>query len=794
MEVTLRAIKDKLRRIQEKKNESELFPFLQQLFIKKTYNNVLITHGPNEYGKDLVFTEFDEKMQESRWFAAIVKNKNAEMQDFEGQGEIIRQVDLAFKYPFKNDKAEECTINTIIVIINGTVSNQAKEIMSKTLHPYMLSNVHIWSYQKLAEEIYNHSREEFLLEFSPKLSSFIIKQEKKIIKYSGSLELYHGLSVSDINEIYINVKTSLRKYQEKAKTYVDYEKNAQTIKQIEIDESLNILSSNKDVIIHGIATSGKSLLLKRIGYNSLRQAGEKPNYPFLIELGKITDFNILDLYELLQLDYIDSEGEELKIEDFNKIILLLDGLDEVNLDENKRRLIEQIIKFKNDFNHIEKHPALQLIITSRDINLIEDENLLPDFDKIELLPFDVGQAFKLVKKLIPGNKIKAERFINAIKEDQLSNSLTRTPMALTMMAILYRDNEVDLEELPANITELYNKFTDYYLNRWDISKGISLQYKYEETRQILGFIAIKMHESGSRSITYNNLLIFLSEIKEKYNYEDLKDINSFLEALKRRVGILNFYEDTQTFEFSHLTFQEYFASISFDDTSEDKLLDTFFDEWWNNILVFYCGHQPRRDVFIKKAINKLTPINIAQDFLFMNQLSRCTQASHLIESDVKVDVAKRIVFVFDQFYLKLKKIESTTGFGLMHNFSTIDFIIQFRDLLKKLLSSKHIQTDQFKDFSLELLKNEEVNLSDITLYSLAHFMSNHYRNPQYLEVFIERKDLNVRWFRIVYIDIELLHYSNKIEEKLWLRITQKQEKHKKYIKQQFAQLAYKHLK
>ena len=88
-----------------------------------------------------------------------------------------------------------------------------------------------------------------------------------------------------------------------------------------------------------------------------------------------------------------------------------------------------------------------------------------------MLPFDIGQAFKLVKKIIPDNKSKASQFVEAIRDQQLSNTLTRTPMALTLMAILYKEDAIDLKELPANITELYNKFSDYYLDRSDATKG-----------------------------------------------------------------------------------------------------------------------------------------------------------------------------------------------------------------------------------------------------------------------------------------------------------------------------------
>jgi HJR/Mrr/RecB family endonuclease len=49
------SVKEKLRYIQSNCKETELFEHLRQLFIARGFNHVLITHGINEYGKDLVF-------------------------------------------------------------------------------------------------------------------------------------------------------------------------------------------------------------------------------------------------------------------------------------------------------------------------------------------------------------------------------------------------------------------------------------------------------------------------------------------------------------------------------------------------------------------------------------------------------------------------------------------------------------------------------------------------------------------------------------------------------------------
>ena len=59
------------------------------------------------------------------------KNKNADMKAFEEGGEILRQVKLAFDYPYTNNKGEDIYINKVIVVVNGTISNQAKNVMQK---------------------------------------------------------------------------------------------------------------------------------------------------------------------------------------------------------------------------------------------------------------------------------------------------------------------------------------------------------------------------------------------------------------------------------------------------------------------------------------------------------------------------------------------------------------------------------------------------------------------------------------------------------------------------------------
>jgi len=784
------SIKSKLIQIQKNKKEDALFPYLQQLFISKGFKDVEITHGKDEFGKDLVFKSWDEKLSEEIWYAIVVKNKDAGTSVWESQGEIRRQIDQCFTHPFKDNKGKDRNIARVIVVVNGTVSTQAKETLSKSVPSFMLTNVFIWNYQKIVQEIFDNIKSAFLGTYQVEINSFRIHQDQFLRKINTPIDPVHGLSIDDVNEIYINAKTTYSKYIAQVKTYSNYEKSTSISKNEEIDDALSILNSNKNFIIHGIATSGKSLLLRRIGYHSIKKEAGKAIIPFFFELGKIDHPQSFDIKIEIIRQFKEITQAGFNETEFQKIVILLDGLDEVINDSNKFIVLTKI----RDFLDKETPNLYQIILSSRVINLIQETKVLGDFEIVELLPFDVGQAYKLVKKLIPNNSIKTQSFINAIKEDQLSHSLTRTPMALTLMAILYKDDQIDLDELPANITELYNKFSDYYLNRWDVSKGISLQYKYEEAKQILALIAKRLQQKGGRKISVSDLKLFLLQLKSEYGFEELNNIDEFINGLKKRSGLVLFDEDKSSFEFYHLSFQEFFASLSYDDSNEDELLQNYFNEWWHNLIIFYCGKSPKRDVFLKKIKDKVIPIDLQQHFIYMSLLSKCVQACYLAPKASKKIVVKRLIKGFDNFYKQLIDIEKHQKAGLLYNFSTLDFIIQLRDYFSKLLSSKHLPDDLLIQVWNEISSEDTDEFSDITMYSLSYFLAYKFRDAKYFENLMKRSDLQLRWSRIVYVDVNSLKLnSERIDEKVWRKIKRKQSNNKEAIRKQFRMLAFKNL-
>ncbi len=781
-------IRDRLIEIQKGKNEPDLFPVLKQLFITKRFNNVEITHSLNEYGKDLVFSKYDEDLNDNNWYSVVVKNKDAEMKDFEDQGEIIRQIQLSFKHPYTDSKGAEHYINKVIVIINGTITNNAKEILKKDIPAHLINNVSLWNYQRLEEEINNNIKDLFLSGETGSQEDFIISTYKKnqidrLMKLDNAQELFSGLSITQINDIFVNVRTANQKYENEKKRY---QNNTNPAIREEIDDSISIINSNKHTIVRGIPTSGKTLLLKRIGINALNNYKDIGVFWFRFRDIQIDSFN---LSEEVNIQFHELAGNnEFNHNYFNKYLFLFDALDEITDNEKRiaiiNKLQEQVSSFNNGY----------LIISGRNIELFKDISLFDpsNYETVDLLSFDIGQALKLVKKIIPDNKEKNNHFIEAIKKQQLSNSLTRTPMALTLMAIMYKDDAIDLKELPANITELYNKFSDYYLDKWDASKGITSQYKYEEYKHIVGFIAYYLHSNHIYEISSQDLKRYLETIKASHStFEELQDIDNYINGLRRRNTLLHYDSDRDVFFFSSGAFQEYFTSIYFDDSNEDELIGNLYQEWWQNVIVFYNGKNPKRPVFIEKALKSI-PIDSVSMFYHLQIMSKSLQAAHLISNSIAEKTITNMIYTFDRFYNSLITTANNNA-AIAYQWTTLDMILQCRNLFNDLFDSKHINPDIVSNNAVDILTDNNNQFSDVTKYCLSYYLAHKIGNASYFNMFLSTQGLNTRWDRIVYRDVEHLRIKNSLPDNVYNRIKRKQEHNKLYIDQQFREPAILHL-
>lgn len=786
-------VKEKLEFMQKACPETELFEDLKQLFLKKGFCDVSITHGINEFGKDLVFAMENPAFGEKKWYSAVVKNKNASVNDFNDGGEILKQINMSFNVPYKDVKGKDISISGVFVIVNGSISFQAREIMKPYIQNAIIEHVQIWDYQKLAEEIENYIKELFLDKLEPIIHVFSKSQVARLSDLSNTRNLLN-LNIKEIDDIFVNVETTYSRQQKQFNEYVSFETPTSTEAKIEsLDAANEVLKSSKNFVIHGIPTSGKSLLLRRIGLKAIEQKTGKPNAVFYFELNKIVNkdnaASSLDIIDCVKNQFSElTEGEVFNATEYNKVYLLFDGLDDIKTEIEKKEIISIIDKFKvsDAFGHV------QIVVTMRTTEIVDNEELLKDFEKSELLPFNIGQALKLVKKIIPGNNEKSKSFVDALKHSLLDSGLLRTPLALTLLAILYRDDEVDLNELPANITELYSKFVDTYLDRWDSSKGISQQYKYDQSKIVLGFIGLHLQENTSDEISTENLTTFLNGLKKDYNIEVLNNVDEFVFHLKNKNGVFNYNEYNDTFVFYNHYFQEYFVSICIQDSDEGQLKENFFSEWWENTIVFYCGKQPRRDTFILDIAKTIVPHELKDKYNYLQLLSKCIQANHSIPNKSRLKVINRMLKEFDEFY-NLFLAGGKEGKTFAASVTTMNLVLQFRDFFSKLFESKFICDEECLNLFESILVDDDINISEVTKYCIAYFVSFRRNNPAALEIFVSDESIDSIWSRVIFVDINFLHYKKKVNPETFKRVKRKMNKRKFEILNKLKGVSIEHL-
>jgi NACHT domain len=763
-------VRDKLEFIQKECPETELFEDLKQLFKNKGFQNVKITHGNKEFGKDLIFSIYDEAFGEEKWFGVIVKNKNATQNDFMQGHEIGTQIELALRVPYTTTKGVEKDISALFIVINGSVSANSTTTISAFVHKVVMPHIKIWDYQELANEIEQFSKESFLDNLEPTVNTYIQEQTKVLSDISNSSNVY-DLKLDDINEIFINVQTTYSKELKKINNYVSFDNKNNKFKEEDVEGSNEILNSNSNFIIHGIPTSGKTLFLRRIGIKALNTNSIKSNSVFLFDLQNFQD-ETLNIRNLVSSQYDKlTNGEVFELENYSKVILLFDSIDFIKSVEVRLQILTEI----EEFIKSKEFPNLQVIIATRNIEFINTNNLLSEFKETELLPFNFNQALKLVKKIIPNNDQKASNFLKALKNTLLDTTLQRTPLALTLMAILYRDDKVDLKELPANIFQLYDRFTDVYLDKWDDSKGISQLYKYEQTKNILAFIAFHLHKLGLNCINDKDLKLFLTELRTKYNYDELNNIDNFILHLKSKNGVFYYDNTNNVFLFFNHFFQEYFSSLCIEDNDDEVLIDNFFNGWWSNALVFYCGKKPKSFKLHKDIINKIIPTDSFQKLLYLSQHSKCLQASHDISIENRANIVKKLVFEFDNFYKLLVTEGQQNEKSLFNHLPFVNILSQSKTLFDSTFNSKHITTIEIIELFKEILSAEN-ELTNITIYNISYFLALHNDDAKAFELFEEKILDDIVWNRILFVDINFLKLKNEINEKMFLRIKRKMTK------------------
>lgn len=429
----------------------------------------------------------------------------------------------------------------------------------------------------------------------------------------------------------------------------------------------------------GKTTFLKSLALKCSGGEL--HSGLVPIFISLKDFGDNPKNHALLDYIIERLSYYEIESEEIKqLLKQGKMIVLLDGLDEVKEERNKYVLAE-ITKFSD------RYDKNRFVITCR---IAAQEYTLDKFTEVEVADFDEEQIDTFVKKWFQCSKKeekeeKAKKFRRNLDNQPRIKELATNPLLLTLLCLVFEDKG---EFVSRNRYDVYKEAIDTLLGKWDASRAIERKNVYKnlslgDKRNLLSYIALTTFEVGNYFLPKIDLVNLISNYirnfpDAKTNPEQLElDSELVLKSIEVQHGLL-VERARNIYSFSHLTFLEYFtarriATRPDPDTLKDalsKLVSHITDKRWRE--VFLLAVVPLRPAdYLLKLMKQEVDSLVAEDEKLQEFLKWVNEQSLEIQKCLPETVSYKPVAI-RSFYLDSDiKIDTKRTLGLLIDFNCI---------------------------------------------------------------------------------------------------------------------------
>ena len=373
-------------------------------------------------------------------------------------------------------------------------------------------------------------------------------------------------------------------------------------------DSITAITNNQKTFILGFPGSGKTTLIKcmvryfceqhlSLNYkffsllllkNNSFINQDSPNLiPIYIELRNYNP-NKYDLFDycasiLTHNKFMKSKKFLKRSFENSSVIIFLDGLDEITLSNKKTAVVKEIQELMSKF------PLIRICITCR--TAVYHNELFSEIDKIfYILDFQDSQIRKFMStwKMPEGKSV--DQLMIALRDKPRIKELARNPLLLTIIAYLYC---FTTHILPKSRAEFYEMSTDLLLRTWKEELALN-KYRPQEKRRILQHLAMynqtNQELDSSFELSYNEINRIISKFIESHLDLSKTDTKQIIGEIVDRSGLLLRLDGGETFQFAHLTIQEFFAA-SYLKEDENKLLEYFKKnpDRWREVILLVCG-------------------------------------------------------------------------------------------------------------------------------------------------------------------------------------------------------------
>lgn len=275
-----------------------------------------------------------------------------------------------------------------------------------------------------------------------------------------------------------------------------------------------------------------------------------------------------------------------------RCMILLDGLDEVALEDDRRAVAAWVGRL------ISSYPGNHFVVTSRPHGF--PGPVISQADVLAVRPFSAAQVqlflnrwYLAVERHATGATSKAQlravqirasdsasRLLTLLRANEALHDLTVNPLLLTMIATVHRYRGA----LPGSRADLYGEICQVMLSRRLQAKDLPELLPWPAKHKLLATLAYHMMFKRTSELPVSQVLEILDPLLSR-----LEGVTGqrFLNDISRN-GLLVEPSFGQ-YAFTHLTFQEYLAAqhIAADPHLIETLTNAVNDPWWRETLLLY---------------------------------------------------------------------------------------------------------------------------------------------------------------------------------------------------------------
>ena len=279
-----------------------------------------------------------------------------------------------------------------------------------------------------------------------------------------------------------------------------------------------------------------------------------------------------------------------------RVVVLLDGMDEVS-DDKLRRLVSEAL---HDFIGAKAYRDCRFALTSRPAGLTAEVRAgLGELAHCKVQPLEPGQVDRFVHAWYAAlirdpqeARDRANDLVARIRASEKVAELAQTPIMLTVIAVVHQTRG----SLPERRADLYEQCVNALADLWDHTRGVQRpadcpRLTLAEKRDVFQELAWEAHQRGEggppleRAEALEALRLAVPQLGGTAD----DGCRAVIEHLADRSGLV-IPDGLRAYKFRHLTFQEFLAARRLCDRSTEPwealaAEGRLADPWWREVVL-----------------------------------------------------------------------------------------------------------------------------------------------------------------------------------------------------------------